>query len=146
MAEQRQPERVRVVEVIPYPKTIPYPSVPDVGLPARPEPEVRPAGFLGLGVNRQDLSHHRRITEIYHLGAETAFAERMATGIELGAIKHAVDAMNKAEDLVYSQPQESVAGMLAADLAGDMAARIRARHARIVETFEAEASNILHRR
>jgi hypothetical protein len=146
VAEPIHRERPHVIEVIPYERTIRYPSVPDASLPPRPEEDVRPAGFLGLGINRQDQSHHRRMTEIYHLGVEAALAEDMANAIEVRGVKQATEAMAKAEEIVYAQPQDSVAGMLGADLAGDMAARIRSRHARIVETFEAEASNILHRR
>ena len=136
----------QIAEVIPYGRIIPYPATPDVRLPTKPEDQIRGGGFLGLGVNRQDLAHQRRLTELYHLGTETAFAEQMAIGVELSSIKAAGDGMAVAEAIVYAQPQDSVAAMVAADLAGDMAVRIRTRHSRLAETYDAETMNILHRR
>lgn len=133
-------------EIIAYRRTIPYPATPDVRLPSMPEVRVRSGGFLGLGTNKQDLTHQRRMTELYQLGKESVFTEQMAVGVEVYAIKTATDGVSVAEAIVYAQPQDSVAAMVAADLAGDMAARIRVRHSRLTEVFDAEAMNILHRR
>lgn len=145
MSSSERATQSQAGEVISYSRVIPYPSGPDVRLPDRPKPKVRGGGLLGLGVNRQDLVHERRITELYHLGVETAFTAQMAVGVELTGIKAASDGLAMAEAIVYAQPQDGVAAMVAADLAGDMAARIRNRHGRLAETYDAEAMNILHR-
>jgi hypothetical protein len=115
-------------------------------IPPRPEVQVRGAGFLGLGLNVQDIDHQRRMTELYHLGVETVFTEAMAMGFELSGLKATGHAMQKAEQLVAAQPNDSVAAMLTADVAGEIAARLRARHARLAEVLDAEAMNVLHRR
>src|SRR5207244_4034452 len=125
------PIRPGRIEVITYGNPIPYPGTPDVPLPPRPEIEVRGGGFLGLGMNPQDVGHMRRITEIYYTGMETSFIEQLSLGLELSGLKTAANAMEKAEEIVYALPEDSVAARVTADIAGDMAARMRARHARL---------------
>ena len=146
MAGSGGESRRQVAEVIRYGRTEPAAAPPDIRLPERPEAEVRSSGLFGLGVNRQALAHQRRITEIYHLGVETSFAEQMAIGGELTVIDATADGLGVAEAIVCGHPQDGVAAMVAADLAGDMAARTRVRHARLAEAFDAEVMNIIHRR
>lgn len=134
------------LEVAPGSTTMRYPGVPDVSLPAAPQVEIRRAGFLGWGIDGQDAGHERRVRELHHLGVETHYAEAMAVALEVRGIKASSDAMRKAEDIVYSIPQNTVTAMVAADLASDMASRLRMRHGRLAETYDAEAMNIIHRR
>src|SRR5688572_5598065 len=98
MALDSEPRRFRPSEIINYGRNIPYPSTPDVPLPSRPEVQVRGAGFLGLGLNNQDLSHQRRMTELYHVGLETVFTEAMAMGFEASGLAACAQAMQKAEE------------------------------------------------
>jgi hypothetical protein len=146
MASNGHHTEIQAVEVIPYTRTIAYPSVPEVPLPPKPEPEVRGGGLFGLGIDRQDAGHRRRLIGLHYLGVEVTYAEGMAVAIEANGIKASGEAVRSAEEIVYGHSQDSVSGMLTADLAGDMAARARARHARLAETYDAEAMNIIHRR
>ena len=123
-----------------------YPASVPSRLPAVPRYQVRPAGFLGLGQNRQDVEHDTRMTELHHLGVETAYAEATAFGVEGAAIQGAAAAMSAAEDVVNQLPEDSVATLLAADMASDFAARVRLRHGRLMENNDAEALNLIHRR
>ncbi len=126
--------------------TIHYPSSPSVQFPKRPDVEVRSGGPFGLGVDRQDLAHQRRVTELYHLAVETALAEKVAVLAETYGVKELAAAVAVGEQIVYSYPADTVAGMVAADCVGDMAARGRVRHARLADSQDAEALNIIHRR
>jgi hypothetical protein len=134
------------IEVIPYPRTVRYPATPDVCLPARPTSEGNGGGWFGFGGNRQDQAHLRRLHELHNLGVEVAYAEEMAVAIEVKGIKAVSDGVRQAENLVYSLPPETVAGMVAADLVSDMTARRRLRHNGLMEVNDAEAMNLIHRR
>lgn len=133
-------------EIVSSSPVIRYPGVPSPQLPEKPATEIRRSGFLGLGTNRQDVANERRLVELYHLGIEVAYAEVMAAAVEVKGIQAVGDKMAQAESIVYSHPAETVAGMVTADLTGEMAARSRLRHSRLMETYDAEAINLLQRR
>ena len=120
--------------------------MPEIALPEKPSTEIRGSGWFGLGVDRQDASHDRRLRELHYLGVEVAYAEAMAVAVEVKGIKSVSGSMRQAENSVYGLPPDTVAGMVAADLASDMAARSRLRHGRLMESYDAEAMNIIHHR
>src|SRR3954453_12475837 len=101
MPHQTNPSHPHRIDAISYGSPIPYPGTPDVPLPQRPDIEIRGDGFLGLGMNHQDVGHQRRMTELYYTGMETVFTERLATGLDLCGLKTAADGMQKAEEIVY---------------------------------------------
>lgn len=129
-----------------YRGAVRYTSEPDVRIPGRPRSQVRSSGLFGFGVDHQDDAHDRRLRELYYLGVEAAYAEQVATGFDLKGVATASQGLRHAEEIVYGLPEESVAGMLAADLTGEMAARARIRHARYAEALDGAVMEILHRR
>src|SRR5438067_1392950 len=86
--------------VVRYPVSVPS------RLPSVPRYQVRPAGFLGLSQNRQDVEHANHLTELHHLAVETAYAEATALALEVAAIQAASSAMATAEDIVNQLPEE----------------------------------------
>jgi hypothetical protein len=127
-------------------RQIAYSRVTVPRLPDRPSTEIRPAGWFGLGGNAQDRLHDARVRELQRLGIEVAYAERMAAGVELHGIQAHTEAVRTAEQIVYAEDPESVAGMFAADATGEMVACGRLRHRRYVDVYDAEALNLLQRR
>ncbi len=129
--------------VLPTPR---HPVPPDIRLPRPPAGDGRGSGLFGLGRDRQALSNERRLRELHLLGMEAAYAGEMALGLELRGLKAIGEAMSLAERIVYAHPAGSLATMVAADLAGELAERSRLRHGRLMEAFDADAMNIIRRR
>ncbi len=132
-----------IIELLPAPRQA---QAPDVQLPRPPATETRGEGLFGLGVNRQSQSSQRRRLEIHLLGEELAYAEAMALALELRGLKVIGDGMSLAERIVYAHPAETLAGMVAEDLAGELAARSRLRHARLMDLYDADAMDVIRRR
>jgi hypothetical protein len=148
MAIDRKPAELRPAqpERITYDKLVKYPSRPDVTLPTVPQIEVRRTGFLGLGVDAQDAAHLRRMTDIQYLGQEIAFTEHTAIALEAAGIDVSGQGALQMEETVASLPRDSVAAQVAADLATQALARMPVRRSRLMETYDAETMNTLHRR
>jgi hypothetical protein len=131
--------------VIDYPRDgIPYPSN-DLRLPRAPTTRIRRGGFLGLGLDHQDVEHERRLREIEYLGTEIRTTEGMGLALDYKGVKDAIEASEKVEALVLKHEPHTLAARVGADLAGEMVARTRARHSVYQEVFDAEAMNTLNR-
>lgn len=140
------PPRSFQTGVIPYEHPQPEPHMPDTNLPDKPATEIRYTGLLGLRENTQDVRHDSRLSKIRYLGVEVAYAEKMTISVEVKGIQSYGEGMKKAEEIVKTHPSDTVAGMLTADLAGDMASRAPSNHRRMMDLLDAENMNILGRR
>jgi hypothetical protein len=83
--------------------------------------------------------------DIYHTAIEVTYAEAGAAAIEVRGLRVTSNAMEQAEQIVYQYSPHSVAGMVAADLCGDSAARSRVRHARLMDAYDAQTLNTVQR-
>jgi hypothetical protein len=108
--------------------------------------EVRYSGFLGLSADPQDADHKRRMVEIRYMAQEIDYGEKTAVILEVAAIKAVSEGMLHAEEIVASLPRTSVAAAVTADIGSHAAARSPVRHSRLMETFDAEVMNLIHRR
>lgn len=132
-----------------YRRPIPYPAIPEPFLPRAPRVEVpQTRGFLGIGStpDRDALAHRHRLREMERLGVEVAFAEEMGIALEIKGIATAGQGLERVEHIAFSYPADSLPGMVADDMASEMAARVRLRHRHYMETYDSGATEILRRR
>lgn len=135
-----------IVEPRPAYRAVRYQGSSTIQMPPQPQVEIGGGGFLGLGADPLDLAHARRMKELYQIGRELHYAEQMATALEIAGVSLSGQGMQQVEEIVYDLPANGVAGMLAADMASEVAARLRLRHARYMDAYDAESLNIVHRR
>src|SRR5216683_4092731 len=86
-----------------------FPSQTHIPMPQRPKSEIRPAGFLGLGTNRQDQEHTNALLAIEQLKQERDYSQATALYSDLLGIQNSGQAISRLEAIARSMDPDSTA-------------------------------------
>ena len=123
-----------------------FPSQTHIPMPQRPKSEIRPAGFLGLGNNRQDQEHTNALIAIQQLKDERDYAQASALYSDLLGIRNSGQAISRLEAIARAMDPESTAAKAVAAMGTNFVAKTMQRQDAYSDIQDAALLNILQRR